>query len=126
LTLPPCQLEKLPFSLDQVLAIVRGHARRQGGKALSFQQRCHKAIDAVRLPSTERTLGLREAARRIGISHTALWQAHRKKGPDGKPQIGAVGPDGKPRFSEVECDRKQAATSLAHLKHPLDFSLDTR
>jgi predicted DNA-binding transcriptional regulator AlpA len=48
-------------------------------------------------PSTERTLNLRQASERIGITHPRVYQLYKD---------GRLGQEinGKPRFSELECD----------------------
>ncbi len=67
-----------------------------------FAERLMAISEDNRLPIPERTLGLREAARRIGIHPSTLLEDYHAN------RCGAKGPNGKPRFSEVDCEERKA------------------
>lgn len=83
----------------------REYAEAHPDLARDLASRLTKIAEASGGLSRERTLGLREAARRISkargidLHSTQLLRYFR----DPRIEIGAQGPEGKPRFSEYEC-----------------------
>jgi hypothetical protein len=78
------------------------YATAHPDRVQKFAERLVEITEEKRVLSAERTLGLRPAARRIGIAHTTLLEDYLAG------RFGAPDPDGKPRFSEVECAARKA------------------
>lgn len=91
--LDPAQIEQ------HVLANVESFLRAHPERAKEFGEAVAGLVEQYRPPSTERTLNLRQAADRIGISHPAVFELL------DKGRLGERDDRGKPRFSEYECDQ---------------------
>lgn len=104
-----------PFE-DELRQLFITYANNFPGRVKDFVQELVQEAEKIGAPRTERTLGLREAARRIGIASTTLLEDYRAG------RLGAPNKDNKPSFSELEVElrisRKRRAVDPAPPANP--------
>jgi predicted DNA-binding protein (UPF0251 family) len=99
----PSSCELSPESREERFQFeFRQYAKAHPDRIKSLADSLMQIAETEGLPRTSRTIGLREAARRIGISSGTLWEDYASH------RCGAADEHGKAKFSEMDIEERKA------------------